>query len=65
MTTAASKFIESALVAWDSRDPWEQTAAKGLADVDADALHALCEDAGEEYDDAEAEVMAFVSQKVA
>lgn len=65
MTTAADRFTDAILVAWDSRAPWEATDAKGLSEVDEDALRALCDESGEDYDTADAEVMAFVRRKLA
>lgn len=63
-TTAADRFTDAILVAWDSREPWEATDAKGLSQVDEDALLALCDESYEDYDSAEAEVLAFVRRKL-
>lgn len=65
MTAAARAFLDAVRAAWDSRDPWAQTARKGLCDVDEGALRALCEESGEDFAAAEAEVLAHVRAKVA
>ncbi len=66
MTTAADRFTDSALTAWDHRDCWTATAEKGyLAEPDADALRTLCEETGDDFDTAEAEVLEFVRAKAA
>lgn len=64
MTTAADRFIDAVMVSWDSRGPWEATAKKGLADVDEDALRSFCDESGDDYDTAEAEVLEYVRAKV-
>lgn len=63
MTTAAKKFLDAVAISWDSREPWENTARLGLAEVDADALREMCGD--EDYTTAEAEVLVAVCEKVA
>lgn len=64
MTNAAQKFLDAVEIAWDSATPWEATAELGLSGVDADALMDFCDKSGENYDQAEAEVLACVEQKV-
>jgi hypothetical protein len=64
MTTAASRFTSGIQTSWDHRDCYEQTARRGLSDVDTEALRAICEETGEDYDAAESEVMDFVRAKV-
>ncbi len=65
MTTAADQFTDAILTTWDSRDPYEATAARGLSETDAAALHDLCAETGEDYAAAEAEVLAFVRARLA
>lgn len=66
MTTAADRFTDSLLTAWDSADPYVATATKGyLAEPDADELRKLCEETGEDYAEAEAEVMVHIKGRVA
>ena len=65
-TQAASAFLNEARQAWDSREPWESTAAEGcLAYSDAEVLAGMCEDTGEAYDRAEREVVAYCREKMA
>jgi hypothetical protein len=59
-TSAADRFIDAIAVAWDHRDCWERTARLGLSDVDADALAAFCRESGEDFDEAEAEVLSHI-----
>lgn len=65
MTRAATRFLEGVAVAWDSRGPWEDTARLGLSDADVLVLSELCDSEDEDYDEAEAEVLAAVREKVA
>lgn len=65
MTTAANRFLDAVLASWDSLEPWEATAAKGLAEADEDALQAFCDEAGEDYQVAEAEVLTCVRAHIA
>lgn len=62
---AAQRFIDGIKDAWDSREPWELTAANGLSETDDDTLQAFCRDSGEPYPQCYAEVMEFVRSKVA
>lgn len=64
MTTAADRFTDAIATSWDSSDPYELTAELGLSEVDADALRTFCEEAGDDYHTAEAEVLAYVRAKV-
>lgn len=64
MTSAASRFLDEVMVSWDSSEPWENTAALGLSDVDSDALRTYCDESDEDYAEAEAEVLSFVRRKV-
>lgn len=65
-TTAARKFFDAVLVSWDSREPWENTAVNGaLFDEDGDALRSFCETTGEDFDAAEADVMALIRDHLA
>jgi len=63
-TKAAERFMSGILVAWDHRDCYAQTAAKGLSETDADMLRVYCDETGDDYAEAEAEVMAFVRAKL-
>ncbi len=63
-TAAATRFIDAIRVSWDSRSPYEATAKNGLSDVDADALRDICDETGESYEDAEAEVMDSIRRRV-
>ena len=64
-TAAADRFTNAVLVSWDHVDCWARTAQDGLAEPDVNALRELCEEGGEDYETAEAEVLAFVREKVA
>ena len=63
-TTAAERFIDAITQSWDSRTPYALTAERGLSDVDADALRAICDETGDDYDAAEVEVMEYIRGKV-
>jgi len=63
-TAAATRFIDAIMVSWDSLEPYQATAEKGLADVDEDTLQTYCDESDEDYGDAEAEVLAFVRGKL-
>ena len=66
MTKAAKRFIKEIHVGWTFRDPWEATANYGmLADVDQDELYAICDETGDDYATAEAEVMDYIRDFVA
>lgn len=65
-TAAAGRMIQALDAAWDSLTPYAMTAEAGyLADPDADALRAICEETGEDYAAAEAEVMSLIRNHVA
>ena len=65
-TTAAERFIDEISASWDSSDPYVATAEAGyLAEVDEDALRTYCGEAGEDYDTAANEVLAYVRERVA
>ncbi len=65
MTTAADRFTDTILASWDNRDCWEQTAAKGLAVPDQDELRDICKETGDDYVEAERQVLEFVRERVA
>lgn len=60
---AADRFTDSILESWDNASCWLETAAKGLSETDAEALHALCDESDEGYTAAEAEVLEFVRSR--
>lgn len=62
--TAAERFLDAVRVSWDSLDPWQATAECGLSEVDEDALRVFCDEAGEDYDAAEREVLDAVRARV-
>ena len=62
-TVAGDRFTDAILTAWDSRDPWGDSAS-GLSEEDRGALGALCDETGESYDEVEAEVLAYIRAKV-
>jgi hypothetical protein len=64
-TTAADRFLTAVSTAWDSLAPWTDTARLGLSETDEAALAALCDETGEDYDAAEAAVLAAVRAKAA
>jgi hypothetical protein len=64
MTSAARRFLQDIRISWDSSDPWEQTATLGLSDEDGSTLRLFCEESGEDFEAAAAEVLERVRAKV-
>lgn len=58
LTTSAKRFLASVCLSWQSSpEPWDLTAERGLADVDAEDLATMCDESGDDYAAAEAEVL--------
>jgi hypothetical protein len=65
MTTVADRFTDEIQETWDNADCYLDTAEKGLSETDAETLAAYCDESGDDYATAEAEVMAFVRRRAA
>lgn len=64
MTKAAEKFISEIQTSWDSLDPWEATAEKGLAEYDRDVLKGYAKESGENYKTVAAEALEAIREHV-
>jgi hypothetical protein len=65
MTKSAEEFIDGISISWDSLDPWEATAQKGLSEYDSEGLADLCEEFEESFLESKAEVLRVIREKVA
>ncbi len=65
MTKAAERFLTDVAISWDHRDCYVQTALRGLAEPDAEALASFCVEEHEDYDEAENEVLENIRARVA
>jgi len=64
MTKAAQKFLSEIQTSWDSLDPWQATAEKGLAEYDRDALKKYAKETGENFRTVASEALAAIREHV-
>jgi hypothetical protein len=65
-THAAKRFLDAIAESWDSLTPYAATAEAGeLSEIDSAALEVICDETGEDYDEAHADVVTAIMAHVA
>lgn len=63
MTDAARKILDAIEKSWDMPEQYATTAERGLSEADLDALAEICDETGDAFGAAEAEVLAVIRSR--